>query len=548
MANSPTGELDSEGGDPLLRALAEGTAAETGESFFRALVLNVVRALDVEGAWVTELSSDGGRLRALAFYLGDGYVEEYEYAVSGTPCEAVVGEPRDLFVPDRVVELFPDDPDLAAMGAVSYASVPLVAGEGDVLGNLAVLDSEPMEKPPGGLPVLRIFANRATAELLRLRAGEALRDREEKLAGLVDGAMDAILAVNEELTITRANPAAEKLFGAAATRIVGGGLERLFTPEGRARLRTLMDELGHRPENRRHLWVAGGLDVRRRDGRTVPAEATLARFEAGGSVYHSLILRNVNDRVAAEATIERLRSRTAMLEDEVAELRGGGTILGRSDAIRRAIRQVRRVAPTDATVLLTGESGTGKELFAAAIHEASRRSDEPLVRVNCAAVPANLMESEFFGHEEGAFTGATRKREGRFGLADGGTIFLDEVGELPLVLQPKLLRVLQQGSFEPVGSSSTRQVDVRVVAATNRDLTRAVEEGVFREDLYYRIAVFPLELPPLRERGDDVVLLARAFADEFAQRYGRPSPELPDVDRRGCVRTDGPATCGSSAT
>jgi transcriptional regulator with GAF, ATPase, and Fis domain len=179
------------------------------------------------------------------------------------------------------------------------------------------------------------------------------------------------------------------------------------------------------------------------------------------------------------------------------------------------------VAPTDATVLVLGETGTGKELIARAIHAASRRRDKPLVKVNCAAIPAALMESEFFGHEQGAFTGATKKREGRFALAHGGTIFLDEIGELPLDLQSKLLRVLQEGEFEPVGSSQTRKIDVRVIAATNRDLAQAVHDGKFREDLFYRLNVFPIRLPALRERPDDISPLASAFAQKYAQRMGR---------------------------
>jgi formate hydrogenlyase transcriptional activator len=196
-------------------------------------------------------------------------------------------------------------------------------------------------------------------------------------------------------------------------------------------------------------------------------------------------------------------------------------IVGRSAAIRQLRREIDQVAATDATVLIVGETGTGKELVARALHAGSRRARRALVAVNCGALPDALVESELFGHERGAFTGATERREGRFSLADGGTIFLDEIGDLPLPLQVKLLRVLQEGQFEPLGSSRTRTVDVRVVAATNRDLKAAVQQGQFRGDLYFRLNVFPIRVPPLRERGSDVLLLADVFARQAARRMGR---------------------------
>jgi transcriptional regulator with GAF, ATPase, and Fis domain len=202
--------------------------------------------------------------------------------------------------------------------------------------------------------------------------------------------------------------------------------------------------------------------------------------------------------------------------------------VGSSPAIARVIEQVERVAPTDATVLITGESGTGKELVAQQIHERSGRRDRTMVRVNCASIPAGLFESEFFGHVRGAFTGATSDREGRFELANGGTLFLDEVGEVPLELQGKLLRVLQSGTFERVGESRAHHVDVRLIAATNRDLSSDCQTGRFRSDLYYRLSVFPISIPPLRQRREDIRPLAEHCLTRTCRRLDLPRPTLSD--------------------
>ena len=237
------------------------------------------------------------------------------------------------------------------------------------------------------------------------------------------------------------------------------------------------------------------------------------------------------------AEIEELKSRleaeNVVLREEVHAAHGFEEIIGRSPALRRVLATVSQVAPTDTSVLLLGETGTGKELLAKAIHARSARRAQPLVRVNCSAIPPALIESELFGHEKGAFTGAVSLRIGRFELADRGTIFLDEIGDLPLDLQGKLLRVLQEGEFERVGSSRTRRVNVRVVAATHRDLESAIVEGRFREDLFYRLNVFPISVPPLRDRREDIPLLAWAFVQkkqsEVGRRVSRISPE--DMER-----------------
>src|SRR5262245_36661184 len=202
--------------------------------------------------------------------------------------------------------------------------------------------------------------------------------------------------------------------------------------------------------------------------------------------------------------------------------------VGKSLSIQMMFQKLKIVAPTDSTVLIQGETGTGKELVGEAIHHLSSRQKRPFVKVNCSAIPATLIESELFGHEKGAFTGAISQRMGRFEMAHNGTLFLDEIGDIPLELQPKLLRVLQKQEFERVGSSRTIRVNVRVIAATNRDLSKMVEEKQFRSDLYYRLNVFPLMVPPLRERGEDILLLAQYFVDRFAQRMNKRIDVIPD--------------------
>src|ERR1700726_1138152 len=213
-------------------------------------------------------------------------------------------------------------------------------------------------------------------------------------------------------------------------------------------------------------------------------------------------------------------------EDELRSKVRFSEIVGKSAALRQVLQEVKLVAPSNATVLILGETGTGKELIARAVHERSRRRQKPLIRVNCTSIPKELFESEFFGHAKGAFTGAIRDRAGRFEAANGGTLFLDEVGEIPLGLQSKLLRVLQERSYERVGEERTRQTDVRIVAATNRELKKAVAAGRFREDLYYRLNVFPLRVAALRERKEDIPLLAAHFVELLVKELGCPKPRL----------------------
>ena len=388
--------------EDLFRRLSEATASATGAGFFEALVETLASALRVRYVFVTECASGDARdasdmsVRTLAFWKGDGVAENIEYPLAGTPCRGVIqGDVR--FYPNRVAERFPEDTGLVEWRAESFLGIPLKGHDGRVLGHLAILDDRAMSEASIEISVLRIFADRAAAELERHRA-----------------------------------------------------------------------------------------------------QAELVRLK---------------DRLLAE---------NVYLQEEIRTQHNFEEIIGQSPRLIEALSKVERVAATDATVLISGETGAGKELFARAIHSRSARRQRPLVKVNCGAIPAGLVESELFGHVKGAFTGALERRTGRFELADGGTIFLDEIGELPPETQVKLLRILQEREFEPVGSSRTMKVDVRIIAATNRDLVEEARHGRFRTDLLYRLNVFPIAVPPLRERREDIPLLVAFFLTGLSKRLGKP--------------------------
>src|SRR6516164_6314198 len=261
------------------------------------------------------------------------------------------------------------------------------------------------------------------------------------------------------------------------------------------------------------------LELRRKDNGKPIWIQWWSKPDPSGKFTRTMFV-DITDKVLMEQEKNRLAAQNIYLQEEIKAVHNFEEIVGRSGAVLEAIEKVNRVAKTDAAVLITGETGTGKELFARAIHSASNRHAKPLIKLNCAALPTSLVESELFGHEKGAFSGAITRRIGRFELANGGTIFLDEIGEVPMDVQVKLLRVLQEREFERIGGTETIKVDVRIVAATNRDLTKAIRDGKFREDLFYRLNVFPLALPPLRDRTGDISLLVQFLVAKFAARVG----------------------------
>src|SRR5262249_42694946 len=261
------------------------------------------------------------------------------------------------------------------------------------------------------------------------------------------------------------------------------------------------------------------LELRRKDDGKPVWVQWWSKPEPGGKYTRSMFV-DITDRVLMEQEQARLATQNLYLQEEIKSVHNFEEIVGQSPALLEALEKVNRVARTDTSVLITGETGTGKELIARAIHSASRRHGKPLIKLNCAALPGGLVESELFGHEKGAFSGAISRRVGRFELANGGTIFLDEIGEVPIDVQVKLLRVLQEREFERVGGANPIRVDVRLIAATNRNLMKSIREGKFREDLYYRLNVFPIALPPLRNREGDVPLLVQFLVTRFAARVG----------------------------
>jgi PAS domain S-box-containing protein len=518
--------------DLALRKILEGTASHTGKEFFHALVMNLAEALNTKGAWVAEYIELKQRLRALSFILDDQMIEGYEYDIKDTPCEVAIENKQIVHIPENSIRLFPDDPDFAKYEPMSYLGAPLLDQDGSVLGHLAVLDSRVMPEISRNMAIFSIFAERAASELRRLRVDLQLRNHEEQLSRLFNSAMDAIIEMDPDLIITQVNPAAQQLFeNGSHNEMIHSSFQQYLVSESAAKLKNLAHSIINMPVSHRSLWIPGGLKGVNHNGDTFQFEATFSCYIHRKNYYFNLILRNVNARIEAEKRIEILSAETEYLRQELEEIHPTDDIIGKSKVISHLLNEIHQVASTDATVLISGETGTGKELVARAIHNHSSRKDKPLIKVNCASIPENLIESEFFGHTRGAFTGATEQREGRFALADGGTIFLDEIGDLPTPLQSKLLRVLQEGEFEPVGSSHTKKVDCRVIAATNRDLKKMIREGGFRADLYYRLNVFPIFVPSLKERENDVLLLADFFVQRYSQSIGRMIKPLTEADK-----------------
>ena len=729
--------------EETLRHITEGTAGSTGEEFFRSLAQRLANALEVRYCFVAECTDETKtRVRMLAFWATDNFADNVEYPLRGTPCESVIAGSACAY-PDRLQKLFPEDKDLVALGAQSYAAVPAVNLAGEVLGHLVVIDDKPRVFGDREFSILRIFATRVGAELERVRAQKSAQLLNLELGILLDinraigrhldrdklfGALAACLktlvpterfgievpiegdklqghilsnptggeptqptvlpalntvcnwvmenrvwfvaASREEfrerfpvtfdvmsgqgmeslcaLPLVSGDRPRGALFFMAAAKGAYGHLRREFLEQvasqiaiaienmesyekiaalnttiadTAARRRSILeinnaivtkltrDEvfraicdalaqvlpydrialslydaetnsvrlvayegplrtdyspvgnvhdlddshigwvfkeqrplLRHDLETERHFsseyrafkngfrsLCALPLIIRGRSiGALTVASRTNRRYEQSDADFLmevanqvALAIDNMKSYEEIVALKAKVEAENVYLQEEIKTEHNFEEIIGQSQPVRQLLRKLEQVAPTEATVLIQGETGTGKELLARAVHDSSRRKDRALVKVNCGSIPSGLVESELFGHEKGAFTGATQRRIGRFELANGGTIFLDEVAELPMDTQVKLLRVLQEGEFERVGSSETIKVDVRVITATNRDPKEIVANGTFRSDLFYRLNVFPLEVPPLRDRKGDIPLLVNFFLSKFGKKLGK---------------------------
>lgn len=376
--------------------------------------------------------------------------------------------------------------------------------------------------------IVRDIRQRKTTEQ-KLRIANAqledlLMESEERFRDLFEEAPIAYVHEGLDSKFIKANKAALRILGVRPDQVpfMYGKNMAADTPEAQQRMKAAFESIGRGTDTSGVV-----LEMRREDNGKPLWVQWWSNPDRSGEFTRTMFI-DITEKVLMEKEQAMLQAQNQYLQNEIKLNNNFEEIISKSKKFHKVLQQIEQVASTDATVLILGESGTGKELLARAVHNISKRSKRPLIKINCATLPANLIESELFGHERGAFTGAMERKIGRFELADGGTIFLDEIGELPVELQAKLLRVLQEGEFERLGNPKTMKVNVRVIAATNRNLEEAIAKKEFREDLYYRLNVFQIISPPLRNRKEDIPLLVRHFVKKYESKMGREIKNIPD--------------------
>src|SRR5467141_1679237 len=475
------------------------------------------------------LDEDGLRLR---FAAGPKLPDAYRVATDGVyigpevgSCGAAAYLRKPVYVADVLTHPhFANFRDLLVQaGLRAVWSSPIISNDGKVLGTFGMYNREVRLPSPAEMQLIDYAGRIAGIAIERDRSKSALtlafqkiKKSETELREIVDVIPQTIIVLNPDGKAIYANRVALEYNGLSLDDVRADAFRaRVFHPDDVQRLR-----------EERHKALSGAVpfeNEQRALGKDGKYRWFLIQYnpllDEGGKVIRWYATgTDIDDRKRAE---DRMRNETVALREEIVRSAMFEEIVGSSEALRKVLEQVSRVAPTDSTVLIQGETGTGKELIARAIHNRSKRANRAFIRVNCAAIPPSLIASELFGHEKGSFTGALQRGLGRFESADGGTIFLDEVGEIPPETQVALLRVLQEHEFERVGGNQTVRVDVRVLAATNRDLRAAVADGTFRQDLFYRLKVVPIQVPVLRDRIDDIPLLVEYLVDRYAKKAGK---------------------------
>lgn len=514
--------------DELLLKVSQATSGYVGHDYLRELTKFITFTLGVRYALISECSNEEKtKVRTISYVDRGEPLENIEYDLSGTPCEIVMGG-VDYFCAESLELKFPKEKNLE-----SYVSVPIYSpSTGEILGHIAALDTKPMHQSQNQTAILKIFAARAGSEIERLRNEEKLfellksdniqlqqklKESEERYRDLFDEAPFAYVHEGLDSKFIRANRAALRALGVKPEEVnsIYGKTLVAENPENQKRLKEAFDSINRGTDT-------GGviLELKRKDNGQPLWIEWWSNPDPSGEFTRTMFI-DITEKVLLEREQAKLKAQNKYLQEEIKLNHNFEEIISKSKNFHKILQQIEQVASTDATVLITGESGTGKELIARAVHNISHRNRRPLIKVNCATLPANLIESELFGHERGAFTGAMEKKIGRFELADGGTIFLDEIGELPVELQAKLLRVLQEGEFERLGNPKTMKVNVRIIAATNRNLQQAIQNKEFREDLFYRLNVFPIYTPSLRERKEDIPLLVKHFIKKYEGKMGK---------------------------
>jgi PAS domain S-box/PAS domain S-box len=524
--------------------------SDPNEYFFASLARYLAETLAVDFVCIDRLEEDCLAARTVAVYFDGKFEDNISYALKDTPCGDVAGKMICSF-PRDVRHLFPRDAVLQEMKAESYVGTTLWSSKGKPIGLIAIISRKPMINIKLAESVLQLAAIRAAGELERKQAEEELRQSEHRLSraqeiahlgsweldmenkrlfwsdevyrifGLQPQEFDATYEAFIEAVHPDDRAAVDATYSSSVRECRGTyEIEHRVVRKSTGEIRTVHERCENIPDASGQIIRSVGMvhDITKRK-----------KMEEALQKSHDELELRVEERTEElQAALSEIKAIKEKLEIENVYFRQENkmkhqfeNIIGQSDGLKYVLYRAEQVAPTNTTVLILGETGTGKELIAAAIHNMSPRKERPLITVNCAALPGNLIESELFGREKGAFTGADVRRIGRFEVANGSTLCLDEIGELPLELQAKLLRVIQHNEFERLGSSHTVKVDVRIVATTNRNLEEEVRKGRFRQDLYYRLNVFPITVPPLRQRKDDIPLMVQAFIERYSRKLGK---------------------------